>query len=54
VLDLKPVKTLAGMETYDVIAFDKHAIVVAKDGLYQYDYTNINNIRLLSRITVKN
>ena len=39
--------------TYDVIAFNKTAIVVAKDGLYQYDYTDVNNIKLLSRMGLK-
>jgi hypothetical protein len=53
IMNLQLVKTISGMETYDVIAYDNRAIVVAKDGLYQYDYTDINNIRLLSKITVK-
>jgi len=35
-------------EPYDIIAGDKKALVVAKDGLYQYDYSNLNNIRLIS------
>jgi hypothetical protein len=25
-------------------------LVVAKDGLYQFDYSNVNDIRLLSKI----
>ena len=52
--NLQPVKTFAGIDTYDVIAFNGIAIVVAKDGLYQYNYSNINNISLLSRITIQN
>ena len=40
------------METYDVIANNNNAIVIAKDGLYQYDYSNINNIRLLSKVSI--
>jgi hypothetical protein len=28
------------------------AIVVAKDGLYQYDYSNLNNIHQLSKISI--
>lgn len=39
--------------TYDVIAYNNIAIVVAKDGLYQYDYTDVNNIKLLSKIGLK-
>lgn len=50
--DLKLIKKIGGMETFDVIAWNKKALVVAKDGLYQFDYTNINNIRLLSKISL--
>ena len=39
VMNLQLVKQFPGMETYDVIAYNKIAIVVAKDGLYQYDYS---------------
>ena len=45
-------KTIGGMETYDVIAWNGVAIVVAKDGLYQYDYSNTANISLLSKINI--
>jgi hypothetical protein len=51
--DLQLLKTISGMETYDVIAYNNIALVVAKDGLYQYDYSNPSDIRLLSRIVVK-
>ena len=51
---LQPVKTFGGIDTYDVIAFNGIAIVVAKNGLYQYDYSDINNISLLSKITIEN
>lgn len=43
-------KTIGMAETFDVIAFNGKAIVTAKDGLYQYDYSNINNVKLLSKI----
>lgn len=39
--------------TYDVIAFNKKAIIVTNDGLYQYDCTDVNNIKLLSRMGLK-
>lgn len=51
---LKLIKTISGMETYDIIAFNGHAIVVAKDGLYQYNYSDLNNIQLLSKINIQN
>jgi hypothetical protein len=52
VLNLKMIKQVEGLETYDVIALNGNALVVAKDGLYQYDYSNLSNIRLLSKINV--
>ena len=39
VMNLQLIKQFPGLETYDVIANNKIAIVVAKDGLYQYDYS---------------
>ena len=47
--NLKLVKQISGIETYDVIAYNQIALVVAKDGLYQYDYSDINNIHLISK-----
>jgi len=52
VMNLQLVKTITGIEAYDVIAYNDVALVVAKDGLYQYSYADINNIRLLSKISV--
>lgn len=51
-LDLK--KQVTGLNTYDVIAMNGWALVVAKDGLYQYDYSSISNVNLLSKLSVKN
>ena len=39
-------------ETYDVICMNGLAIVTAKDGIYQYDYSNINSISLLSKTSI--
>ena len=41
-------------EANDVIAFNNIALVIAKDGLYQYDYTNAADIKLISKIAVTN
>ena len=49
---LKLISHIKGLETYDVIAFNKLAMVVAKDGLYQYSYADANNIRALSRMSI--
>jgi hypothetical protein len=52
--DLQLVKKIDGIETYDIIVFNKIALVVATDGLYQYDFSDPGNIHLLSRIAVTN
>jgi hypothetical protein len=52
VMNLQMIKQIPGIETYDVIAGNKKLLLVAKNGLYQYDYSNAGNIRLLSKISV--
>jgi hypothetical protein len=47
------IKQFSGLDAFDVIAMNGKAIVVAKDGLYQYDYSNRNDIRLLSKIGIQ-
>ena len=54
VTNLRLIKTIGGIEPSDVIAFNDIALVVAKDGLYQYSYSDVNNIRLLSKINIQN
>mgnify|MGYP003575984253 CR=1 FL=1 len=49
---LQLLQTIGNMETYDVIAYGGLAIVVASDGLYQYDYRDKNNVKLLSKMTI--
>lgn len=41
-----------GMEGYDVIAFDKLLMMIADNGIYQYDYTSLKEVKLLSKIAV--
>ena len=48
--DLKLKKHIRMSEAFDVIAFNKVALVVSSDGMYQYDYSDANNIKLLSKI----
>jgi len=52
--NLQLVKQFADMEAYDVIAYNYLALVVSKDGLYQFDYSNENNIRPISKIGIAN
>ena len=51
---LQLIKNITGVNTYDVIAYNKLALVVAEDGLYQFDYSDLGNIKLLSKIGYKN
>ena len=53
-LSLQLIKTIGGIDTYDVIAYNGIALVVAKNGLYQYNYSLANNIYLLSKIDIEN
>ena len=43
-------KQLKDTETYDVIAENGVAIVIGSDGLYEYDYSDVQNIHLLSKL----
>jgi hypothetical protein len=51
---LQLLHTIGNINTYDVIAYGGLAIVVADDGLYQYDYSNRTNVRLLSKMGINN
>jgi len=50
-MDIKQVKQIRNLDAYDVIAFNKVALVVTKDGLYQFDYSKLDDVRLLSKIS---
>jgi hypothetical protein len=50
VTNLKLLQTITGPETFDVIMLNGNAVVVAKDGLYQYNYSNLSNVTLTSKI----
>ena len=50
---LQLIKQIPGLETYDVIAFNNNAIVVANDGLYQFSYADLNNIVQISKLTIQ-
>ena len=45
-------KHLTGLNTYDAIAWNENLLVVAEDGLYQYDITDPVNPVLRSKISV--
>lgn len=41
------------MQGYDVIAHNKNLIMIAEEGLFQFDYSNINDIHQVSAIMFK-
>jgi hypothetical protein len=50
VMDMKLLKRFPGINPYDVIALNGIAYVTSPEGLYQYGYSNRNNIHLLSKL----
>ena len=51
VYDLKLIKVFPNMDAYDVIPLNGLAMVVSKDGLYQFDYSS-SNIKFLSKLNI--
>lgn len=43
----------AGMDGYDVIPYRNVLMMIADDGLYQYDYSDLDNIHLLSKLSTR-
>jgi len=48
--NLQLIRQMKDGEAVDVIAMNGLAIMIAADGLYQYDYSDINNIHLISKL----
>jgi hypothetical protein len=46
------IKAYPGIHAYDVIPLNGILILIGADGLYQYDYTDLQNISHLSSILV--
>jgi len=51
--NLQLLTVTGGGKAYDVIASQQHLLVVATDGLYQYDYSSPSDIHLLSFLPAK-
>ncbi|MBA2329819.1 MAG: hypothetical protein H0V91_09380 [Flavisolibacter sp.] len=51
--DLKLINHLKNMETFDAIAWNNILILVTNEGVFQYDYTDVKNLKLLSKISGK-
>jgi len=45
-------KQVTGVETRDAIAWNKNLIVVASNGLYQYDYSNADDLVFRSKLSI--
>lgn len=44
----------SNINSFDVIPYNKDLIMIGSDGLYQYNYSNVQNITLTSKIPVSN
>ena len=51
-IDTRQLAHYSGINATDIIPFDNKAIVIGTDGLYQYDYSTISNVKLLSKIQI--
>ena len=52
--NLRLIRQFGNMNAYDVIAWNHVAVVVATDGIYEFDYSDINNIRSVGKINIAN
>ena len=53
IMDIKQLQHFKEMNAYDVIPLNNTLMLIGKDGLYQYDYSNPNSLKLLSKISVR-
>ena len=53
-IDQNLISHVEGFNAYDVIPYQGVLILTGNDGLYQFDYTDLNNIRMLSLIPAAN
>ena len=52
--NIKQLQVIKDIDAYDVIPLSgKHLLMIGKDGLYQFDVSNPNNMRQISKIPVK-
>ncbi|MDR2231839.1 MAG: hypothetical protein LBE56_01805 [Tannerella sp.] len=48
------IKQFSDIHGYDVIPYNSTLILIGNDGLYQYDYSDVQNIRELSALKIEN
>lgn len=51
-IDENPLATYTDMDAFDVIPLGDILLLISVDGLYQYSYSDLNNIKLLSHIPI--
>ena len=51
-IDLNMIKQYTNLKALDVIPYKNVLIMIAEDGIYQYNYADIQNIKLLSKIPI--
>ena len=54
IFSIQQLDRVKDLETYDVIAWNNKLLVVAKGGLYQFDYSNPSKLSMISKLTVNN
>lgn len=52
-IDDHQITRFANIKTFDVIPFDGFLFMIGDDGFYQYDYSNLQDIKQISHIPVK-
>ena len=52
-IDDHQIARFADIKTFDVIPFDGYLFMIGSDGFYQYDYSDLQNIKQISFIPVK-
>jgi hypothetical protein len=50
----KMIKSYSNIHAFDVIPFNKKLLMIGNDGFYQYDFSDVQDIKLLSKIPVIN
>ena len=51
-IDLNMLKQYTNLKAFDVIPYNNVLIMIAEDGIYQYNYADLQNIQLLSKIPI--
>ncbi|QSE96886.1 LVIVD repeat-containing protein [Fulvivirga lutea] len=50
-IDQNLIKNYKDLFAFDIIPYNNIALMIAQDGLYQYDYSDLNDIKFLSKIS---